>query len=166
MIKEIELDASNGKLYPSKYFNAVGKNIFAGLIREACQKFNNDWLAGQLRMKGCMETHTTRRTPKGGLTTARVPVTAPETFAEGGFNRFYARGLCARAIQENISHVEVYRGKAVEQPRPESEAKIGSMYATKELLNDLRTSQGVEPCLGIPPGPNSGLTIRFKPANK
>ena len=106
-------------------------------------------------------SYTHKKDTKGGLTTAHVPVTAPETLAEGEFNRFYARGLCSRAIEENISHVEVYRGKLVENPRPESEEKIGTKLSAKELLNDLRTSQGVEPCLGVPPGPNSGLTIRF-----
>jgi hypothetical protein len=130
------------------------------LLRAACERYNDDWLEGQLRMKGCMTATHIRRTPKGGLTTASVPVTAPQTFAEGEFNRFYARGLCSRAIEENISHVEVYRGKLVQNPRPESEAKIGERLPAKELLNDLRNAQGVEPCLGIPL-PNSGLTFKI-----
>jgi hypothetical protein len=160
MLKEIELDISTGKSNPSRYFNDTGKSIFTDLLREACQKFNDDWLAGQLRMKGCMAATHARRMPKGGFTTARVPITAPETFSEGEFNRFYVRGLCLRAIEENVPQLEVYRGKTVEQPRPESEAKIGLKYLAKDLLNDLRNSQGVEPCLGIPM-PNSGLTFRF-----
>ena len=47
---------------------------------------------------------------------------------------------------------------SVENPRPESQAKVGALFDAKQLLNDLRTSQGVEPALGIPPGPNSGLS--------
>lgn len=96
MIREIELDIANGNLYHSKFFNPVGNNLWADLLRVASEKFNDDWLAGQLRMKGCMATTHIRRTPKGGLTTARVPMTAPETLAEGEFNRFYARALCLR----------------------------------------------------------------------
>ncbi len=160
MVKELELDISSGKSTPSRYFNDAGKNIFTGLLREACEKYNDDWLAGQLRIKGCMAATHIRRLPKGGFTTASVPRTAPETFAEGEFNRFYARGLCLRAIEENISHLEIYRGKEVEHPRPESEAKIGTKLTPKELLIDLRTAQGVEPCLGIPL-PNSGLTFKL-----
>jgi hypothetical protein len=90
-----------------------------------------------------------------------VPVTATETLAEGEFNRFYCRGLCARAIAEQTKEVEVYRGKYVQEPRAVSEAKMGMRCNPLTLLNDLRTSQGIEPTLGIPPGPNSGLTIRL-----
>jgi hypothetical protein len=90
-----------------------------------------------------------------------VPYTAAETLAEGEFNRLYARGLCIRAIRENITEVEVYRGKTVMHPRSESEFLIGRRFSPTELLNDLRNSKGVEPALGIPPGPNSGITIKI-----
>ncbi len=119
--------------------------------------FDDDWLADQLRVY--MESHEESRTRSGEMKSKKVPVTAPETLAEGEFNRFYARGLCARAIAEGISEVLVYRGKEVKQPRPESQARVGTRIAAKTLLEDLRKSQGVEPALGIPAGPNSGLTI-------
>lgn len=48
----------------------------------------------------------------------------------------------------------------VRNPRPESEAMVGSRLPAQALLDDLRTSQGVEPALGLPPGPNSGITVR------
>lgn len=161
MIKELELDISNGKLYISTRLNPVGKANWANILREAIQNFNDDWLADQLRNRGYMRTHEEKRTPSGGATIAKVPVTAMETLAEGEFNRFYARGLCARAIEDRIPDVEVYRGKRVHRPRPVSEAMIGKRIAAKALLEDLRKSQGVEPALKIPPGPNSGLTIRL-----
>lgn len=93
--------------------------------------------------------------------TAKVPVTAPDTLAEGEFNRFYVRGLCLRAIEKGIPEMEVYRGKPVRQPRPESKAMIGKRISAQILLEDLRQSPGVEPALGLPPGPNSGLTVRL-----
>ena len=102
-----------------------------------------------------------RRKPKGGFTTTQIPVTAPDTLAEGEFNRFYARGLCTRAIEDGIQEVEVYRGKQVSQPRPESEAMIGKRLSARAILEDIRRSPGVEPALGLPPGPNSGLTVRL-----
>jgi len=112
-------------------------------------------------MKSCMKSSEERRLRNGKITVAKVPVSAPETLAEGEFNRFYARGLCARAIAEGISEVVVYRGKQVQQPRPVSQAMIGRRIDPTALLKDLRKSQGVEPALGIPPGPNSGLTVRL-----
>lgn len=161
MIEELDLDISKGKLYISTRLNSVGRANWANILREAIENFNDNWLAGQLRNRGYMRTHEPRRTRGGGTTMARVPVTAMETLAEGEFNRFYARGLCARAIKHEIPDVEVYRGKSVRQPRPVSEAMIGKRISAKALLEDLRKSQGVEPALKIPPGPNSGLTIRL-----
>jgi len=49
----------------------------------------------------------------------------------------------------------------VENPRPQSEALIGSTVDSQKLLLDLRQSIGVEPALGVPPGPNSGLSIKI-----
>ena len=163
MIEELELDISSGKLYVSPRLNPNGQKNWESLLREAIQGHDDEWLANELQKRSYMNTREVRSTRSGGTTLAKVPVTAPETLAEGEFNRFYARGLCARAIDEGITDVEVYRGKQVQRPRPESQAKIGMKYAAKALLDDLRTSQGVEPSLGIPPGPNSGLTIRLPP---
>ena len=131
------------------------------MLREAIERYDDDWLAVELHRRRHIKTHEQRRKRKGGVTVAKVPITASETLAEGEFNRFYARGLCARALADGIAEVEVYRRRAVAQPRPESQAKIGSKVPVKALLDDLRRSQGVEPALGIPPGPNSGLTVRL-----
>lgn len=55
--------------------------------------------------------------------------------------------------------VIVYRAKSVSNPRAESEAKIGAEYKPQDILADLRTAKGVEPALGAPPGPDSGLSL-------
>jgi hypothetical protein len=102
-----------------------------------------------------------RRKPKGGYTTAVVPVAAADTLAEGEFNRFYARGLCRRTQVESDSELKVRRAKEVENPRPQSEALIGSTMDPEKLLLDLRQSIGVEPALGLSPGPNSGLSMKI-----
>lgn len=160
MIDELELDIRTGRLYISPRLTDQGARIWADLLREAFLKYDDDWLASQLRSRGLMRTTEHRKSPKGNVTTARVPTTAPETLAEGEFNRFYARGLCRSVIETGGTEVEVYRGKNVANPRPESEAMLGRRLPARNLLNDLRTSQGVEPSLGLPPGPNSGLTVR------
>ncbi len=81
--------------------------------------------------------------------------------AEGEFNRFYVRGLCRRAIEDGIQQLIIYRAKAVMTPRPGSEEKIGTSVDSAAILADLRTTIGVEPALGMPPGPNSGLTLKL-----
>jgi hypothetical protein len=130
------------------------------LLREAIEQHDDSWIALTIRERGHMKAEEQRAKPKGGFTMAKVPVTAPDTLAEGEFNRFYVRGLCAQVLSSGGTEVEVYRGKDVNNPRPESQAMIGHRVSAQQLLNDLRNSPGVEPALGLPPGPNSGLTVR------
>ena len=161
MLAEVNLDASEKNLYISSRLNELGQQNYESLLKEAVCNHTDEWLADELRNRNYMKTNEQRRKPKGGFTTAKVPVTASNTLAEGEFNRFYVRGLCARAIKEGISQVEIYRAKTVTRSRPESEEMIGKRFPAEALLEDLRHSQGVEPALGLPPGPNSGLTARL-----
>lgn len=161
MMKELEMDITNGKVYISPRLNSLGQANWEAMLRESIEGHNDDWLAYQLSTNGCMSMQERRRTPSGGMTIAKVPVNAMETLSEGEFNRYYARGLCARAIEDGIQNVEVCRGKQVQNPRAISEVLIGQRIEAKALLEDLRQSQGVESSLKVPPGPNSGLTIRF-----
>ncbi len=160
MVRELERDQGNGKLYVSPRLTSGGAQAWPQILREAMERHDDEWLASTLRERGLIKADEQRAKPKGGFTTAKVPHTAPDTLAEGEFNRFYARGLCAHVLESGGTEVEVYRGKAVDSPRPESEAMIGRRLPAQQLLEDLRNSPGVEPALGLPPGPNSGLTIR------
>lgn len=159
MLDEVELDIANGKLYISSRLNDSGQIEYQNLLRDAIKSGDDSSLANQLR--GKMKLTEQRQRPKGGFIVANVPFTAPDTLAEGEFNRFYARGLCCRAIEEKVPALEVYRAKLGKQPRPESQAMLGKKVEAKALLDDLRSSPGVEPALGIPPGPNSGLSVRL-----
>jgi hypothetical protein len=161
MLKEIESDASSGKVYISPRLNVHGQQEYLRLLREAASNHDDSWLANQIRMNGLMKTEEERRKPKGGYTIAQVPVTAPDTLAEGEFNRFYIRGLCLRAIQDSVPELVVYRAKQVSNPRRESEALIGARIAPDRLLQDIRTHPGVDTALGLPPGPNSGLSVHL-----
>ena len=159
MLEEIDLDISQNKLYESPRLSNTGRNDYVALLKEAVSQNDDRWLAGQLRSGGRLNQTETRRTPKGGTTTAQVPVTAADTLAEGEFNRFYIRALCRRAIDSGSGSVTVYRAKQVERARSESERKIGMQVDAQQLLNDLRTHPGVDTALGLPPGPNSGLSV-------
>jgi hypothetical protein len=159
MLQELDADIAGEKLYLSKRLTSYGHLRYPALIREAIEGHDEVWFAQRLELY--MGDRTSRRTPSGGTTSAKIPYDAHETLAEGEFNRYYMRGVCARAIAEGIERVEIYRGKQVSQPRPASQEKIGQRLSPQALLNDLRTSIGTETALGLPSGPNSGLTIRL-----
>lgn len=159
MVTEVESDIAGGRLYISPRLNDVGVKAWPSLLKEAVQSRTDAWLAQEIRARSLLRSHEERRKPKGGMTTVQVPATANETLAEGEFNRFYVRGVCSRAIEEKIPHVVAYRARHSDNPRPESEAIVGKTFDPCALLNDLRSSPGVEPALGVPPGPNSGLSI-------
>ncbi|SRR5258708_14975014 len=160
MVSELDADIGAGTLYISARLSPQGRTRYPVLLREAMQSHNDAWLAGKMRAEGLFSDTETRQTKKGPIT-ARVPVTAADTLAEGEFNRFYARGLCRFAIDSRIDRVTVYRAKEVAVPRAESEQMIGTTVSATALLSDLRTHTGMDTALHLPPGPNSGLSVRL-----
>ena len=161
MLAEIERDIAMNTLFLSDNLNPQGKSDYPDLIRTAAMNGSDVTLAADLRSR--LNTHEKPRKLKtGGL--SKPPVmrsNAHEMLAEGEFNRFYIRAICLRAIEDGISNVVVYRAKSVQHARSESERKIGQHIAAKSLLNDLRTHPGVDTALGLPPGPNSGLSVHL-----
>jgi len=161
MLEEIDSDIAKGALYLSQRLTPGGRTEYPKLLKEAAQSHDDGWLATELRRRSLFAQTEQRRKPSGGYTEAKVPVTAPDTLAEGEFNRFYIRGLCARAITSSIANVVIYRAKSVASPRPESVAKEGTTINAQALLNDLRSNIGIDTALGLPPGPNSGLSAKL-----
>lgn len=159
MLGELDADVAASGVYMSQRLSSGGQGRYVSLLREAMQAHDDAWLAAQLRL--LFNPTEVRRTPNGGTTVAKVPVNAADTLAEGEFNRYYARGVCARALAEGRDSVEVYRGRISSRPRPESEALIGQRLDARRVLDDLRSSQGTDTFLGVPGGPNSGITIRL-----
>jgi hypothetical protein len=159
MVAELDRDIQGGNLYISSRLTEAGALEWPGLLHEAFHNHDDIWLAEQIRTRDLMRATAQRRTKGGGITIAKVPHNAPETLAEGEFNRYYIRGLCRDVIECGVTEVEIYRGKDASSPRPESQAMIGKRLPADQLLQDLRVSQGVEPALGLPQ-PNSGLTAR------
>jgi len=159
MLDELEQDIASNRLYISSRLNVVGRRNYEGLLRSAIKNGDDASLSNNLA--GLFEEYEQKVKPSGGYTTARVPTTAPQTLAEGEFNRFYCRGVCRRAIEEGLEDVEVYRAKNVHNPRPQSQVLVGSKLKAAKLLHDLRTNIGVDTALGVPAGPNSGLSIRL-----
>lgn len=164
MLAEVNDDDLAGRLITSTRLSARGVADYPDLLRRAVQEHDERWLAEQLNMGGRLNQTETRRTRKG-IHTVKVPYTAAQTLAEGELNRFFIRGLCVMvlAVDEN-SQLEVYRAKHVEQPRIESQRLIGKKVSAAKLLDDLRHNVGIDTALGIPAGPNSGLSVRIAAA--
>lgn len=161
MLSEIVLDEEKGSLYRSGRLTSAGAIAYPDLLKAAVKAGSEVTLEAAIRNGGFLRATETKRTPKGGVTEAKVPFTAAQTLAEGEFNRFYVRALCARALKGGAKEVEVYRAKDVSNARSESQAKIGMKVDAQKLLDDLREHQGMDTALGLPPGPNSGLTVKL-----
>ncbi|MFQ5909807.1 MAG: hypothetical protein ACE5IJ_03695 [Thermoplasmata archaeon] len=161
MLEELEDDVNQNTLYRSKRLNQRGRTEYPGSLRNAIQDGNDATLAQAIRAGHLLKLRIRRRKPKGGFTLALIPRNAPETLAEGEFNRFYLRGLSRRALNDGIPHLLVYRAKRVGRPRSGSQARIGMRVSPDELLADLREHAGDYAILGIPAGPNSGLSARL-----
>jgi hypothetical protein len=160
MLSEVEADIQAGRLYESANFDAKGRAEYPDLLREAALHGDDDALAAALNRGGDMSEWTQgRRGTK--VFPVRVRADAAQMFAEGEFNRFYLRGLCLKAIAESVEWLEIYRAKAVAEPRSESVARIGARIKPAALLADLRAHPGADSALGLPPGPNSGLSARI-----
>jgi DNA repair photolyase len=162
MLEEVEYDSERNQLHISPYLSGQGQHDYAQLLREAVAAGSDETLAGALQQRRRIARTAHRRQPKGGYQIVTVPATAAQMIAESEFNRYYIRALCRRALEDGIPELVVYRAKPVKTARPESEALLETAVDPQTLLDDLRQHTGDEPpALGIPGGPNSGLSVRL-----
>jgi len=162
MLNELEYDIAHNQLHISPYLSGQGQRDYLHLIREAIQSGTDQTLAENLKLHRRINRTQPRRQPKGGFSIAATPENAAEVLAESEFNRYYIRGLARRAIEDGIPELVIYRAKPAKNPRPESEARVETTISPQDLLDDLRAHPGDEPpALGVPSGPNSGLSVRL-----
>lgn len=160
MVVEIEADRANSAIYISSRLTDAGVKQWPELLLRAAQVGDSDSLAQELGTPGLLNEYEVA-TRNGKMNTKRVPVSAAETLAEGEFNRYYLRGL-ARIALATGQRIEIYRGRASVNPRSSSTAAEGNVLDPSELLVELRSNVRVDVALGLPPGPNSGLTGRLQ----
>ena len=161
MLAEIESDVAAGRLYMSDNLSPQGKEDYPDLLRNAARNGTDLTLAAGILSR--LNTHEKPRLLKSGEY-SKAPVmrsNAHEMLAEGELNRYYIRAICLRAIEDGIPQVIVYRAKNVENARSESETKIGKAVPAHSLLEDLQDHVGVDTAFGLPPGPNSGLSVHL-----
>ena len=161
MLEEMDYDIAHDQLHISPFLSGQGQRDYANLLREAIQHGDDETLAKSLRAQRRITRALPRRKPEGGYMIAAAPANAPRILAESEFNRFYIRALARRAIEDGIPELIVYRAKQVRNPRPKSEALVETTLPPKALLADLRAHADQPPTLGVPSGPNSGLSVRL-----
>ena len=162
MLDEMEYDIARNELHISPFLSGQGQRDYQNLLGEALQSGTDETLAQHLREHRRLLRTLPRRNPSGGYSIAATAENAAEVLAESEFNRYYIRALARRAIEDGVQELVIYRAKPVQNPRPESEARIETALSPQELLEDLRAHPGDErPTLGVPSGPNSGLSVRL-----
>jgi hypothetical protein len=162
MLEEMEYDIANHQLHISPFLSGQGQRDYENLLRDALRSGNDETLAQSLREHRRILRTLPRRNPTGGYSIAATAENAAQVLAESEFNRYYIRALARRALEDGIPELVIYRAKPVVNPRPESEARIETAVPAQELLEDLRSHPGDErPALGVPSGPNSGLSVRL-----
>ena len=162
MLDEVEYDIAHNQLHISPFLSGQGQWDYPDLLRKAIKKGDDSMLVQDLRARRRIIRTLPRRMPTGGYMLVATVENAAEVLGEGEFNRYYIRGLARRAIEDDISALVVYRAKPARNPRPESESRIETALSPQELLEDLRAHPGDElPRLGVPSGPNSGLSVRL-----
>lgn len=163
MLEEMEYDIAHNQLHISPFLSGQGQRDYTNLLREALESGNDEILAQKLREHRRILRTLPRRNPKGGgYSISATPENAAQVLAESEFNRYYIRALARRAIEDGIQELVIYRAKAVANPRPDSEARVETTLSPQQLLDDLRAHPGDEPpTLGVPAGPNSGLSVRL-----
>ena len=158
-LAEFDSDVERGALTVSSRIRPSNTGEYVALLREALTYYDDRWLED--RVEGMVVHFELRQTPSGATTTAKLPSYAPRVLAEGDFNRYYMRGVCARALDEGRGVVEVYRARLSAEPRPESRELEGQRLDAAALLEQLRTRYAdteEEPMLGKP---NSGLSVKL-----
>jgi hypothetical protein len=159
MVSEIETDIETGALYLSDRLNIKGKELFPKLLIQTAKVNYLDEMVVALGMEFFNTTHP--RKTQNGITQVKMPSNANLALCEGELNRYYIRGVCRKAISRNQELVVVYRARPSTSPRPESNDLIGKTIKAIDLLEDLRKHPGEDTELGIPSGPNSGISVKL-----
>lgn len=164
MIDEFNEDSRSQTVYVGKRLNESGEQTYLVALTKALRSGTPGTLQremepvpGTLWIPAIMARNGRRST---------TPRTAAQTLAEGEFNRYYMRALCLRAIEEGDGRVTVRRAKAVANPRSDPFVRVseGDVLDATAVLEDIRRHPGEDTALGVPRGPNSGLSLDFRPA--
>lgn len=158
MLAELDRDERTyERPYTSPRLSPAGAEAYPRLLRDAITGGDDNTLEASLSEPGLFNATEAYGPEKAK--TRKMNVRAPQILAEGEFNRYFIRGLCALLCANGGGEVEVFRARKSSWARPESEALIGRRIDATELLEDLRAHVGESPSLL--PDVNSGLSVRL-----
>lgn len=160
MLDELEQDLANGRLYVGVRLNEDGVHVWPDALADAIRTGDEQTLAATLGLPGGTFIRAVEPDPRKRGVSKSVRSDAAVLLAQGEFNRFYIRAVCRAAVDRG-EEVEVYRARYSANPSPETEARVGQRLDPQPVLDDLRVSQGIEPALGIPSHPGSGMSVRL-----
>jgi hypothetical protein len=163
MLEELDRDLKAGTEFVGSRLNSEGHAAYLAALDAALRsgtpyslQLALEPVPGRLWVPAIVDRRDRRST---------TPRSAGRTLAEGEFNRYYMRAICRRAVAEGDGTVRVRRGKRVQVPRADPQVKVrpGDVLSAADVLEDLRLHPGADTRLGMPRGPNSGLTLEFLP---
>ncbi len=153
MVKELEADISVGRVYISRRALPRTEPVYYDAQRVAFATGDTDSLNLAIAVSGMFAAVQS----DGKNINVRA---AAGSLGDGQFVAYYVRAICLRAIAEQRA-IEIYRGRAALQPRPASEALIGTRPDPAALLNELR-SNSLQPWNFTEVGKvNSGLLVKL-----
>ncbi len=158
-LAELDEDLASGAFHLPARVRPTAAADYQRLLRDAIRYYDDLWL--EEHTSDVLVESEPRRTASGGQVTAKVPEAAARMVAEGDFNRYYMRGVAARAVDEGRQIVEAYRARLSLDPRPESAELEGQRLPARAVLDWLRGLEGNDPTVTPLGRPNSGLSVRL-----
>ena len=158
-LEELDWDEEHHRAHVPDRVRPEAQKEYLARLRDALRYYDDQWLEDHV--DELLVDFETRKTRSGGQATARIPTGAARMIAEGDFNRYYMRGVAARAAADGRQVVEVYRARLSLEPRTASSELEGTRITATDLLNELRGLSGEAPTISRLGKPNSGLSVRM-----
>lgn len=157
MISELELDCQKGLFYEPVSMRKAFIPSYRKLLAQAFAKGSVESLSRSLPSEFFLQKYGNGR---------KVPSNVRELIAFTDFNRYYARALLARALDEG-KNLTIHRAKPTTNERKESDNLIGRCYFDKKqmqqmlaILRDYRVLFAKNNPVEFM-RPNSGLSLRL-----
>ena len=158
-LEELDWDEEHDRAWVSDRVQPTARAEYLTRLRDSLRYYDDLWL--EEHIDDLLVDFETRRTKGGGQATVRMPTSAARMLAEGDFNHYYMRAVCARAVAEGRQVVEVYRARLSLEPRETSSALEGTRIPAEELLSELRGLTRETLATARLGKPNSGLSVRL-----